>query len=210
MPHTDELIERLARAATPLPAAPRPPVLFARWVLVALLYLAAVLACGGTRNGLSIQLASPAFLAEIVLLGGVVAAGLWGMALLSFPDLYQKRRLALAPLLLAPLAIPLFLCWHAEQPPAPLPTHDITCLLTILALAVLPAAWWIRSMRRLASTRLRASAVLVLLTALTLAALALRLSEPTDSIAHVLRWHYGPVLAFSALGLLLGRRLLRW
>lgn len=41
-------------------------------------------------------------------------------------------------------------------------------------------------------------------------ALSLRLSEQTDSILHVIQWHYLPMIAVSLVGLWLGKTLLKW
>jgi hypothetical protein len=48
------------------------------------------------------------------------------------------------------------------------------------------------------------------LSAFSVGALWLRLHELNDSISHVVTWHYLPMLAAGAIGLWLGRRLLKW
>jgi hypothetical protein len=46
--------------------------------------------------------------------------------------------------------------------------------------------------------------------AFALGALALRLSEETNSIVHVMTWHYFPMLMVAGLGLFLGKKIFRW
>ena len=49
-----------------------------------------------------------------------------------------------------------------------------------------------------------------LLSAFSVGAIWLRLHEETDSIDHVVVWHYLPMLAIGLIGFWLGKRLLKW
>ena len=65
-------------------------------------------------------------------------------------------------------------------------------------------------LRRFASTHSRWTGMVALLAAFSVGALWLRLHEETDSIDHVVLWHYLPMVAISLAGWWLGRRLLKW
>ena len=100
--------------------------------------------------------------------------------------------------------------WQATSPATPLPTHTYECTFCIVLVALLPAAWYFLGIRRFASTRYRWAGSIVLLSALSIGALWLRLSEPNDSIVHVIQWHYLPMLGFGLAGLWLGKLILKW
>ncbi|HTY98673.1 MAG TPA: NrsF family protein, partial [Rhodocyclaceae bacterium] len=61
-----------------------------------------------------------------------------------------------------------------------------------------------------ASTHGRWAGSIAVLAAFSVGALWLRLHEVNDSIAHVVIWHYLPMLAAGSLGFGLGKRLLKW
>jgi hypothetical protein len=77
-------------------------------------------------------------------------------------------------------------------------------------MTLLPSAWTFFSMRQFASTHYRVAGSVVLLSAFSVGALWLRLHEQTDSIIHLIEWHYLPMIAVGLIGLLLGKMLLRW
>ena len=63
---------------------------------------------------------------------------------------------------------------------------------------------------RFASTHPYSAGSVALLAAFGIGALSLRLAEPTDSIMHVMLWHYLPMLSVAILGLWLGKLVLKW
>jgi len=65
-------------------------------------------------------------------------------------------------------------------------------------------------MRKYASTHYRLAGSVALLSAFSVGAMWLRLHEVNDSIAHVIEWHYLPMLAIGLIGLWLGRVVLKW
>ena len=145
-----------------------------------------------------------------MLLGLFIATSV-SAVLLAFPDLHQKRALALASAwMLVLFLLILFFVWRSDVPPAPLPVHDIECTLGITMMALLPAMWIFYSMRKYASTHYRLAGGVALLSAFSVGALWLRLHEQTDSIAHVVEWHYLPMIAIGLIGLWLGKVMLKW
>lgn len=211
MANIDDLVAELAQLAGAVKPAPHPYRLSLQWTGAAVVYLALSLALSGVRPDLAEKLHDIGFAAEIVSLLAVFIVTSLSAALLAFPDLYQKRYLAFAPILPFTLfLVVMLLAWQADSPPAPLPVHSFECTVGITLMALLPAAWTFYSMRKYASTHYRLAGSVALLSAFSVGALWLRLHEANDSVVHVLEWHYLPMLAIGLLGLWLGKVLLKW
>lgn len=211
MANIDNLVTALAQDAKAVTPAPHPYALCFRWMAAAVVYLAVALVISGPRPDLIEKLHSTWFAAEIIALLGVFIVTSLSTALLAFPDLHQKRRLAYAPV----VAFVLFsgvmlLSWRADSPPSPLPVHSFECTLSIALMTLLPAAWAFYSLRKFASTHYRLAGSAALLSAFSVGALWLRLHEDTDSVAHLVEWHYLPMLLIGLCGLWLGKALLKW
>jgi hypothetical protein len=211
MENIDDLVEKLAQDAAAIKPAPHPFVQSLQWLAAAAIYLAVSLAFSGLRPDLAERLHDLWFVAELAALCGICIITLLSAALLAFPDLHQKRKLAWAPAWVFTLfVIILFFAGQADGLAAPLPMHSFECTLGIAMMALLPAAWTFYTLRRYASTHYRLAGSIALLSAFSIGALWLRLHEVTDSITHVIEWHYLPMLGIGVTGLWLGKRLLRW
>jgi hypothetical protein len=211
MENIDDLVAKLAQDVTAIKPAPHPFVLSLQWIGIAAIYLMVSLALSGLRPDLLEKFHSTWFIAEIAALLGIFIITSLSAALLAFPDMHQKRDLALAPTwMFALFLLILFFALRADTPPAALPVHSFECTLGITLMSLLPAVWTFYAMRKYASTHYRLAGSVALLSAFSVGALWLRLHETTDSIAHVIEWHYLPMLAIGVLGLLLGKRLLKW
>jgi hypothetical protein len=207
MDKMEQLIADLSKEMQPVKPAPHPFKLASQWIVAGTIYLVGMLAVTGLRADWRTSFADPWFIAEIAALLALFIVSALGTAVLAFPDLHQKRRLAFAPAVPAALLLAIILlAWH----PAPPPEHSIECTLSILLTMLLPAVWTFRSLRDLASTHFRLAGSLALLSAFSIGALWLRLHEVNDSIAHVVGWHYLPMLGTGALGMWLGKVLLKW
>jgi hypothetical protein len=211
MSNIDDLVARLAQDAPAVKPAPHPFMLSMQWTGAAAIYLAASLAISGPRPDLADKFHSPWFVAEIAVLSAIFIVTSLSAALLAFPDLHQKRRLAYAPALPFLLfLVVMFLAWRADNPPSPMPMHSFECTLSITLMTLLPAGWTFYSIRRYASTHYRLAGSAALLSAFSVGAIWLRLHEQTDSITHLIEWHYLPMLAIGLLGLWLGKVILKW
>jgi hypothetical protein len=192
------------------PAA-NPFVLSLKLTGAAVIYLAISFSFSGLRPDWLEQLHRFSFVAEIITLTGIFFFTSLSVALLGFPDQFQKRKLAMAPIWIFVLfLIVIFFAAQADNPPAPLPLHSFQCTLSITLMAVLPAVWTFYFLRRYASTHYRLAGIFATLSAFSVGALWLRFYEATDSISHVVEWHYLPMLAVSFVGYWLGKRLLNW
>ncbi len=211
MGNIEQLVEELSKDAAALKPAPHPFLLSLKWLAFATAYLVISLAISGVRADLAHALQNPWFIAEIVLLCGLIITTALSAAVLAFPDLHQKRSAAFAPVWMFLLFLLfIFFAWRADAPPAPLPVHDVKCTLNIFLFSLLPAAGIFYAMRGLASTHPRLSGIVALLFAFSTGALWLRLNEVNNSIIHVIEWHYLPMIAVGLLGVWLGKKLLRW
>jgi len=211
MSNFDDLIERLSGDATSVKPAPHPLMLSVKWIGWALAYIALALMLSGLRPDWIHKLHEPLFLAEVAVLAIMFIAASISAAALAFPDLHQMNRIALSPLIaFILLLIILYVAWRADIPPALLPRQSFECALSIMVLAVLPAIWMLTQIRKFASTHLRMAGSVAMLAAFSIGALWLRLYEQNDSVLHVIEWHYLPMFAFSAAGLWLGKRVLKW
>jgi hypothetical protein len=211
MANIDELIATLAEDAVAVKPAPHPLMLSLRWMAGVSVYLAVSLVIFGLRPDSAIQLHRTLFVAEIAALGCILFATSLSAALLAFPDLHQLRRLVYVPLAaFASLVLVMFFAWQADSPPAPLPVHSIECTISIALFSLLPAAWILFGLRKFASTHYHWAGSVALLFAFSVGALWLRLFEATDSIAHVIEWHYLPMLVTGTVGLWLGKKILKW
>ena len=209
MRNLEQLVNELSGDAGPTRPAPHPFLLSLKLFGAAAVYLAVALAISGLRPDLAQALQQPWYVAELLALLLLFAAATTSAALLSFPDLHQKRALAYAPVVaFALFALTMLLAWRADT--APHPVHDIECTISITLVALLPAAWTFYLLRGYASTHPDWAGSIALLAAFGTGALWLRLQEANDSVAHVVLWHYLPMLLAGFIGWILGRRLLRW
>ncbi len=211
MGNMDELIDKLVQDGTTVKPAHHPVLLSLEWIAAAVFYLAVALMLSGFRPDLMVKLHEPWFAAEIAALAGIFVVTSLSAALLSFPDLHQMRRVALAPaLMFALFALVMLFAWRADSPPSQPPVHSIECTLSITLLAILPAVWIFFVMRKFASTHQYWAGGIAILAAFSVGALWLRLYEPTDSIMHVIEWHYLPMILIGMIGMWLGKSLLKW
>lgn len=207
----EDLIESLAGEIRPAKRAPHPVQIWMKWVGGAAAYVMVALLISGHRPDLALRLHSPLFLAEIGALVLVICSTALSASLLAFPDLYQRRGVALLPAAsFALFALVMAISFASDNPPSPPPVHSYQCTLSILLLSLLPMFWAFYTVRKLASTHWRFAGAIASLYAFGTGALWLRLEEHTDSITHVLEWHYLPMLGVGVLGVLLGRALLKW
>lgn len=207
----DKQIASLVADADSVQPAPSPLRLWLRWMAIALVYIAISLLVLGVRADIMERLHSAMFIAEMGVLIAIVSSTALSASLLAYPDIYQRHRWALTPIFMFVIFVGVIvLAWQADNPPSPLPVHSYQCSLTIAVLSLLPAAWMFYSMRQLASTHWHLAGIVVMLSAFSTGAIILRLSEQTNSIIHVIEWHYLPMIGVASVGVWLGKVLLKW
>lgn len=208
---TNQLIEQLSQGAGPARVVSDPFALCLKWLLAALAYVALMSLFLHLRPDLSEKLMSPLFAAEVGALALLAISTSLAAALLGFPDLYQKPKLLWLPYAAGTLfVLVVALAWLGSDPLAPHPINELECLTCITLLSFLPAAALFHHLRGMAPVRRGHAGSMAMLSAFAIAALTLRLCEQTDAMNHIILWHYLPLLAFNVLGIVLGRKFLRW
>lgn len=211
MSNIDELINKLAQDTTTVKIAPHPYTVSIGWIGIGVVYLAMLLFISNVRHDLSLKLTDPWFVAELMALAGIFISSTFSTALLVYPDLYQKRRVALIPFLMFALfTVVILLAWQANNPATPLPRHSIECTASITLASLLPVAWAIYLMRKFASTHTRWAGGISFILVFSIGAIWSRIHEQNDSILHVIQWHYLPMIGFGLIGMYLGRTALKW
>ncbi|MDE1901366.1 MAG: DUF1109 domain-containing protein [Alphaproteobacteria bacterium] len=212
MKDTEALIADLSGKITPTRGACAYR-LFAGCVAALAVYIALIFATGfrSVRPDIAAALAQPLFDGEIASLILLVLSSVYAAILLGYPDRYQKPRVMRAVTASGAVFI-LVLAAEALRPGQPMHVSmaGVHCLLCISGLSLLPAALLFVRLRRMATVAPGLAGMLCALCAFAVGALILRLSEPTDNIAHVVVWHYLPMLGISFGGFWLGRRVLKW
>jgi hypothetical protein len=211
MQDTEQLIKTLAGAPKNTHIASDPFLLCFNWLVAVIAYIVVMSLFLELRVDLMERLATPLFLAEIASLALFVISTSLAAFVLSFPDLYQKPKLLWLPYFSGALfVVVMTLAWLADDPLAPHPIHDLECLTCITLLSFVPAAVLFQYLRTMAPIQRGRAGAMAMLSAFGIGALTLRLCEQTDSIAHLLQWHYLPMLGFNIAGILLGKKFLRW
>jgi hypothetical protein len=186
--------------------------LMTTWFLGTFIYMALLLfVVFKPRPDLALKLSEPLFFFEISSLALLALTSSLSAILLSFPDSYQNRKLSFTPIAaFIFFALSLALEQFADNPPAPEPEHSFECCIAI-TLASLPlAAWMFARIYRMAPVHPTFAGATALLASFSIGALALRLSEQTDSIHHLIYWHYLPMFLMGLIGLWLGQKILKW
>lgn len=207
---TDQLIASLASTATP-----KAPLLLrtlcVRWVAGFVLYAVVLIAITGVRPDFAAAITRPLFVAELVVLLALIISAAFSAVLAAFPDRHQRGKLIYLPLPLLLVFFAILSSAAMQTPPDIIPAaHGIECLSCISIYALLPGAWLLFQMRKLASTRPSTAGALALLATFSLGALALRLKESTDYMPHLIAWHYLPMFAAALIGVAVGRWMLKW
>lgn len=211
MNNIDDLVVSLAQDAGAIKPAPHPYVLSLKLIGSGAIYILAALSIAGLRPDWIEKFHSILFVAELLALVGLFCVTSLSAALLGFPDQFQKRYQVWAPIgMFALFFLLLFFVWLLDREAAPLPVHSFECTISITLTALLPAVWTFYALRKYASTNARLAGSVSLLSAFSIGALWLRLHEETDSVVHVIEWHYLPMLVIGIIGLWLGKRLLKW
>lgn len=208
------LIQELSQQPAPLKVAP-PRIWVIRLILVLLVYGGIMLGVIGLRPDLQVQLTRPMFALEIFLLTALLLSSAAASILALYPDAYQKRHLLKLPYILAApmivmVAFQLFTQHDARMVMPDEHSHSAKCAIFIAMAAMLPSALIFMLLQKGATLMPLNAGALAVISAATVGALTLRLSEAVDAIPHLLMWHYIPSILFALIGAWIGRSLLRW
>lgn len=211
MSSTEQLIENLSHDLQPIKVTACPYKLFGKGVGLVLFYIILMLVIVGVRDDIFIKLASPLFLAEIIILAFAIIGSLLSAFFLSFPDICQKKSVLFYPVISLLLFVVIMVMEYINDSSVNVVVeHSIGCVLAIGMLSFIPAIMIFRTIRKQASTYCCTAGFITLLTATSIGAIILRFSEKIDSITHIIGWHYLPLIGFGMIGMLLGKKILKW
>lgn len=210
---TARLIQALADTAKPVRPLPSPWLRSAKWLAIAVPYMALVVYVMTPRADLATKMGEIRFLIELfaALATGVAAA----IAAFATTIPGYSRRIILLPLL--PLAFWLgslgqgcVNSWMASGPNGLSLRPDWFCLPAIILVGAIPAVTMVAMLRRGAPLMPCMTVALGGFAAAGLGNFGLRLFHPQDASVMVLVWQFGSVFALTALAGLMGRYILSW
>jgi hypothetical protein len=207
---TSELIENLCKEVSAVKIQ-RPLGLFAKWAGFSVLYLFIMLMIFGLRDDIALKFQNVLFTAEIFSLLAVALTVGISSILLSYPDNYQKKYATYLPVI--PLISLVIVLWQEAEESVSITTNnggEFGCFICLCIFAFGPGIFLFRKLGDHATTSPRLASMMGLLASFCLGALTIRLSEKVDSMAHLIFIHYLPLIALSAIGLLGGRKWLKW
>lgn len=213
-PKLEQTISRLVETAEPVKQPARPQNLFITWLGGTIISTALIVFFMQPRPDLAAKLTSALFLAEITTLFLLIITTALTAVWLCFPDLRQRPKILLLPLL--PIVVfTLLSLYRNNHPelsalPAPEAVEGLDCALCITMIATAPAAWMFRILRRHATIYPQWAGAIALLAAASIGLLVLKLVEDNDSLLHLLTWHITPMLLLGIAGYFIGKKYLSW
>ena len=207
-------IARLVRSATPVTPLEPPSVRLARWAIssTALVLLSVVIL--GVRSDVAAQMMNGWFIARATatLAIGVTAAIV--AFFMSVPGVEPSRPARAVPLT-ACLAWAVMLVGTIAATRSPLDvllqvTPHPSCVLLVVATALLPGATLVRMLRDAAPLQARWTGGFAGLASLALGALGTQFVCTNDAAAHHLLWHLTPVVLLTLTSAAVGSSVLGW
>lgn len=210
---TEELIRTLAEDCKPVRSLAHPARRAVIWFMIALAYVAVVVATVGLRPDISSKLANWKFMIEVgaPLLTSMMAAAAAFCA--GCPGRPLWERLAPLPFLalwLGSLGQGCWSDWLAHGAAGLAIRADFKCFPAIVAISIPPSLLIFAMIRRGAPVAPFATMALAALASAALAAAALRLFHAEDASVMVLSWQFGSVASLTGLEALFGPLFLRW
>jgi hypothetical protein len=213
--NNETLIAELSATLKPIKPASACRVRIARECAVVIaISLVGITALQGLRPDFAEQVREPLFLFELVLNLLLIIVSAAASIALAYPDSAHGKWLK--PALLVTFFGYSGLVFMTASAPSTLDDmghvmhHTIECMLCILSYAALPALWILWRTRKLAPVRPLMSGVIALMMATSVGCLGVRLVESENVADGTVLWHYMPLVLFSALGLLFGKKIFRW
>lgn len=208
---TDELIASLAAGLRPVRRTPSPARGMAIWLAAGLVNIAAVLLWMGVRADLATRLGDAWWLTEqgtIALTAIVAGYAAYCSALPDRPRWLGALAVAAGALWLGMLGAGCIEAWIRLGGAGLAVSADLLCLPKIALVGAGPAIAFVWLARRAAPLRPATTLALGALGAAAIGDFGLRLFHPIDASVMVLIWQAGSVALLTALGGLLGPRLL--
>jgi hypothetical protein len=206
---TPDLIEKLSRDLKPVPPLPRAALRAGLFALAALaLGFTVLLFTHAPRPDLAVTLYQPVYIVQgfAMFMAGLLAG--FAAFRLSVPDT-KVRTPVKAALAAASGAWLVLIVSELLQAGFAMPPPAESCLIGLTLAMAAPLVLGIVMVIRSAPVWRGWAGYALVLSVGSFAALAMRFICPNDSPAHLLVWHFLPVAIFAALGIFLGKILLK-
>lgn len=205
---TDDLISKLSAEIVPVRTIENFYRRFLKWLLSAFLCVSAGIALLGLREDWQTIFNNPILLAQnILILLGVIFSAATAL-LLCVPG--SEKKLATKLLISAPLLLWASLLVFGNVQSAQFqPGLGINCIIDICVLGLIPGIFLFVLVQRGAALMRGYVGFLALFASAGLGAWALQFTCHNDEPAHILLWHFLPVLLLGLLGMKLGKLLLK-
>lgn len=207
-------IATLVRSAAPVAPLARPSVRLARWAITSTALALVSVAVLGVRSDVAAQMMNGWFVARATATLAVVVAAAIVAFLMSVPGAERSRLVRALPLA-ACLIWAVMLVGTLAANGSPLEvllqvTPHPSCVLLIVATALLPGATLVRMLRDAAPLQAAWTAGFAGLASVALGALGAQLVCTNDAASHHLLWHFTPVVLFTLASVAVGSSLFGW
>ena len=207
-------IARLVRSATPVTPLARPSVRLARWAITSTALALVSVAILGVRSDVAAQMMNGWFVVRATATLAIVVAAAIVAFFLSVPGAERSRLVRALPLA-ACLVWAVLLVGTIAANGSPLEvllqvTPHPSCVLLIVATALLPGATLVRMLRDAAPLQAAWTAGFAGLASLAVGALGAQFVCSNDAAAHHLLWHFAPVVLLALASIAVGSPLFGW
>jgi len=204
---TDDLIAKLSaehKVVEPLPSFWER---YLKWVAISVLCVFTGVSLIGLREDVGQVSKDPSFIIQniVILVGALLCAAL--ALILSVPG-GEKRRIV-RYLTAVPFLLWLFLLFWPAQQKGFYPGIGMACAGEVFSLGIIPGVLLLMIIRRGATLERSYSSFFAFMGAAALGALGVQFSCHSSNVAHLLVWHFLPVIFLGILGVALAKRILK-
>jgi hypothetical protein len=204
-------IARLVRSATPVTPLAQPSIRLARWAITSTALALVSVVILGVRSDVAAQMMNGWFVARATATLAIVVAAAIVAFFMSVPGAERSRLVRALPLA-ACLVWAVLLVGTIAANGSPLEvllqvTPHPSCVLLIVATALLPGATLVRMLRDAAPLQPAWTAGFAGLASLAVGALGAQFVCSNDAAAHHLLWHFIPVVLLTLSGIAIGSSL---
>lgn len=204
---TDDLISKLSaehKAIEPLPSFWER---YLKWAAISLLCVFTGVSLFGLREDVGVISKDPRFIIQniVILVGALMCSAL--ALILSVPGSEKKK--AVRYLAAIPFLLWLFLLFGAAPQKGFYPGIGMGCAGEVFSLGIVPGILLLMIIRRGATLERSYSSFFAFMAAAALGALGVQFSCHSNNVAHLLVWHFLPVIFLGILGVALAKRMLK-
>jgi hypothetical protein len=201
---TTDLIVALSAETVRVPPMPSVASRFARWLLASAPIVGLFVWAAGVRRDLPEQLTDPAYVLSLAVVGALSLAAAALALAMSVPDDRRSRTVTILPVVLA-------LAWGGSlvvrlaggggiRSGLAADAGHYACAVQIVLVALVPMVILLGRVRAGAPTRPAWTGMLAVMAAGGAAAAGASIVCPIDESAHLMLWHFLPVISLAALG----------